>query len=338
MPSISVVVPVLNRATMIADALDSVARQADAPLECLVVDGGSTDGTREVVSAHPVARLIDAPGTSIYQALNCAIKNASGELIVHLNSDDRLTPGALTALGAASDPDVDIVRGVARYVKSASDGLEQRARVLDQTFPPTLTMRHVLFGAPAINANAVRKTTYERVGLYDERYRIAADREWLLRALLAGVTIRPIPETVYIYRAHAGSLTIHDRSPAVAKLVCEHLDMASRWLAVPTVDQISRQSLVCFHAKEVVHRLMLQAADRDFRTMGDTVRNAFAVSPIWPIAAIGPLARIAADRLARAFRRHERGAEHTSIKPSACSQDRDQPGQPGPARQDDTGG
>ncbi|SDE78211.1 glycosyltransferase [Rhodospira trueperi] len=311
MPSISVVVPVLNRATMIADALDSVADQADAVLECLVVDGGSTDGTREVVSAHPVARLIDAPGTSIYQALNRAIQAASGELIVHLNSDDRLAPGALTAIGAAADPDVDIVRGVARYVRFDTNGLEQKAPILDDMFLPTLTMRNVLFGAPAINANAVRKTTYERIGLYDERLRIAADREWLLRAVLAEVKIRSISETVYIYRAHAGSLTIHDRSPAEVELVREHLDLAARWLAAPTVDHISRKRLLCFHAKEVVHRLVLQVSGRESGTLGQTVRHAFAVSPLWPIAAIGPLSRIAADRIARVLRRHEHRTAET---------------------------
>jgi glycosyltransferase involved in cell wall biosynthesis len=303
MPSISIVVPVLNRVDMIGQALDSVSRQVLGnppwPVECLVVDGGSTDGTREIVLAHPVAKLIDAPGSSIYEALNRAIKTASGDWIVHLNSDDLLADGALAAFIRATAPEIDVVRGVARYVENAGTGIEHPVADLERRFPATLTIDEILFGSPAINANAVRRSCYDRIGLYDEALRIASDREWLLRALTQGIAIRSISEAVYIYRYHAGSLTIHKRPPSEAAWVDEHLAIAERWLARRDLNRVDRRRLAKFHGKEVAHRLALQVVGRAAGTVPQTLGRAFSVSPAWPAAAIEPVARIAAGRAGR---------------------------------------
>ena len=76
----SVIIPVLNRATMIGTALDSVRAQSTGDVEILVVDGGSSDGTQDVVASRSDARLIAAPGSTLYAALNIGVAAASASL------------------------------------------------------------------------------------------------------------------------------------------------------------------------------------------------------------------------------------------------------------------
>ena len=90
---------------MLVEALASVARQDWPEIEHIVVDGGSTDGTLELVANRPELRLIDGPDQGVYDALNKGIAAATGDVICFLNSDDALEPGALAAAAAAFSED-----------------------------------------------------------------------------------------------------------------------------------------------------------------------------------------------------------------------------------------
>src|SRR5262249_43949013 len=98
MVAVSIIIPVLNRADHIGRAIASVTDQGVEDLEIIVVDGGSTDGTQAAAASLRHVVLIDAPNSSMYEALNIGIKRAGGPLISHLNSDDRLLPGSLHAM------------------------------------------------------------------------------------------------------------------------------------------------------------------------------------------------------------------------------------------------
>ena len=116
-PLISIVTPVLNRVGMIGAALDSVGRAGAVPTEHLVVDGGSTDGTASLLRNRPGIRLIEAPGTGIYDALNLGLHAARGDIICQLNSDDLLSRGSLECVAEADvrAGTADAVRGRALY-------------------------------------------------------------------------------------------------------------------------------------------------------------------------------------------------------------------------------
>src|ERR1700757_3798665 len=100
-PLISIVTPVLNRVDLIGAALDSVRRAGAVPTEHLVVDGGSTDGTLALLPNRPGIRLVEAPGTGIYDALNLGLHAARGDILCQLNSDDLLSPGSLERVAEA---------------------------------------------------------------------------------------------------------------------------------------------------------------------------------------------------------------------------------------------
>src|SRR6266481_4515811 len=129
-PLISIITPVLDRVDLIGAALDSVYRAGAVPTEHVVVDGGSTDGTLSLLRNRPGIRLVEAPGTGIYDALNLGLQAACGDIVCQLNSDDLLSPGSLESVveaAARARTETDAVRGRALYFADDT-GLEARAR------------------------------------------------------------------------------------------------------------------------------------------------------------------------------------------------------------------
>ena len=102
-PTISIVTPCLNAAATIGRTLDSVASQGYPGVEHVVVDGGSTDGTLELLAQFPEVKVVSEPDEGLSDAVNKGIALASGELVGWLNADDWYLPGALAAVGEAAD-------------------------------------------------------------------------------------------------------------------------------------------------------------------------------------------------------------------------------------------
>lgn len=94
-PIITLIMPLLNAQPYLGHALASFAEQGDARFEVIAVDGGSTDGTRELIGENGYVRVIDAPGLSQTEALNLGFAEARGSIFGWLNGDDLLAPGAL---------------------------------------------------------------------------------------------------------------------------------------------------------------------------------------------------------------------------------------------------
>ena len=102
-PTISIVTPCLNAAATIGRTLDSVASQGYPEVEHVVVDGGSTDGTLELLAQFPEVKVVSEPDEGLSDAVNKGIALASGELVGWLNADDWYLSGALAAVGDAAD-------------------------------------------------------------------------------------------------------------------------------------------------------------------------------------------------------------------------------------------
>lgn len=296
---ISIVMPVLNRAALIGRAIASVLDQKATEVEIIVIDGGSTDRTRDVVRTFPGVRLIEAPGSSIWEAVNIGISNAKGSLIGHLNSDDRLSPGALDEIrgAAAAVPVAAIIRGRAKFVLPDGAGAFRSLPIIDEHVAPILDLRALTQGATAINACFVRAETYHRLGCYDESLRIAGDREWLLRAVLAKTVIHQISRPVYEYLVHDLSLTTRQTLPGDAvylRYIHEHLVIAERYLTKTTGRD--QRLLRAWHAQETLRLISCGVNAPGFATQ---IAQAFQVSPAWPLWSIGPMANLAIRRFRR---------------------------------------
>jgi len=122
-PSISIVTPSFNQAAFLNEALLSVRQQDYSCLEHIVVDGGSSDDSTEILKGHSETpgwehlQWVSEPDRGQSDALNKGFARARGEIIGWLNSDDRYRPNCFTAVAKAfQDPDVDIVYGDSAWI------------------------------------------------------------------------------------------------------------------------------------------------------------------------------------------------------------------------------
>lgn len=200
-PLVSIITVVLNAADMIVEALDSVLQQNYTPIEYIVIDGGSTDGTREQLQnfSERIDQLIIEPDEGIYPAMNKGIERASGKWIGILNADDRYLPGAIErAVKAGEEERAGIVHGAMelRFQKQEVTRLNHGEK---QLLPYKASINH-----PTC---LVRHSIYKELGTYDIRYRISADHEFLLRAYRSGTHFAYVNTPQVSYRLGGASHT-----------------------------------------------------------------------------------------------------------------------------------
>src|SRR5215468_3070189 len=111
----SIITPVLNRRDVLGEAIKSLNAQGQRNVEHIVVDGGSRDGTLEMLREHPSILTLQDRRRGLYDAINMGIEHASGDVVGLLNSDDSYAPGALRAIERAFvlNPGADAVCGAA---------------------------------------------------------------------------------------------------------------------------------------------------------------------------------------------------------------------------------
>lgn len=193
---ITIVTAVLNGAATIRDTIQSVGSQNDPDLEHLVIDGGSTDGTLDILRQHEgQLRWVSGPDAGISDAFNKGIELATGEVIGIISADDTLWPDAVRHVRAAflRDPEADVVFGDAVYFEPG--GRRTRSR-------PELDFREVHRRSPLRHAAVfVHRRAYERWGGFDVALRLAMDYELILRFYRSGAKF------VYIDRVLAGIRT-----------------------------------------------------------------------------------------------------------------------------------
>ncbi len=249
-PTISVVTPVLNRHDTIGAAIDSVAKQSLLPLEHIVVDGGSRDGTLEALAGYPHLDVSTGPDAGIYDGLNKAIARARGDLVVHLNADDLLAPGALATVAEAArkNPGTDVFCGGAVLVDMTG------ARVGDFTAPRFRQSEFdtFLLGSPIINARVFRRSVYARVGSYDVRFPLVADRDFLVRTRLAGIAAAELDATLYVYRQHPASATFDAGNRNAAAMSEQFLQLAAYWLSRADAPATLRRACEVRYGRSVI--------------------------------------------------------------------------------------
>jgi len=260
-PRVSIVTPSYNQGQFIEETIRSVLLQGYPDLEYIIIDGGSTDGSVEIIKKYEkyLAYWASEPDQGVYDALNKGIRLAQGEIIGHLNSDDFYEENIFAEVAErfAADPQLDAVYGGAIVFEENANGA--RRTVAEYLVPPDveLSFRNITVGVPIINARFFRKRVYAQIGLYDTRYRIAADRDFLLRAALAGVKSTHLGCLVYHYRQHPGSLTLNRLNVQRMKILSEHLGMAERYLQTDGVSSEARRYCRLWHARAATEGVVL---------------------------------------------------------------------------------
>jgi glycosyltransferase involved in cell wall biosynthesis len=289
---VSIITPTLNANAFVAEAIESVVAQNNPDVEHIVVDGGSNDGTLDTLGQHLHLRVLLRPGTGLYAALNVGLAEASGEIIGFLNADDSYTRGAIAEaaakLGAA--PSFECAAGGSRVVR-----LEGAAPALvaeyDDAAHKMLSWDVLLYGAPVMNARFFRRSLFNRIGCFDTRYKIAADREWLIRAKLAGMCSIVLDGVIYEYRQHAGSLTLNRARSHAARIRDEHLQIIHDYLRREDAAAVMRR----WHAWETGRKVINHLAHGKFALALSTAHQEGTLNALWPAAFLAQMpARIIA--------------------------------------------
>lgn len=210
--SFTIVTPTFNAVSTIRETLASIQSQSGS-VEHVVVDGGSTDGTLELLIEEAAAgrlRYVSEPDDGLSDAFNKGVAMATGDFVGWLNADDVYEPGALAAVAAAAEASPEAEWVVGRCGIIGEEGHESRRAV---TAYKDFLLRHYSFRLHLTNnfvsspATFVRRSVLEEIGALDVRFNYSADYDLWLRLGKRGAPAF-VREPVARFRMGEGSLSI----------------------------------------------------------------------------------------------------------------------------------
>jgi glycosyltransferase involved in cell wall biosynthesis len=217
-PKVSIITTVFNAAGTIERTVMSVLRQSYTNIEYIIVDGGSTDGTVELIEQYKDRGvcIISGPDDGIGDGFNKGIRMATGEWIGLINADDWYTLGAVEAvMSSISDKD-EVCCGNIGLTGNNGYYRVKKSKVA-----------WLNFGMYIMHPSCfIRKDVYNRIGLYDTKLKIAMDFDLFLRIRRAGIRITYIDELIACMGPGGASSDIK-------KMHREELRVMRRHLALP---------------------------------------------------------------------------------------------------------
>lgn len=155
----------------------SVFSQSFEYLEYILIDGASTDGSKDYISTHAdrLSYWVSEPDAGVYQAMNKGIKAARGTYVLFLNSGDEFTTSnVLQEAMDASNFSADIIYGDYEFENGR------------KTYPDTVTPYFLFKSSLPHQSTFFKRTIFDRMGYYNETYKITSDREFYLKCVLEG--------------------------------------------------------------------------------------------------------------------------------------------------------
>lgn len=243
-PAISIITPCLNAAAFVAEMVESVRAGPGLAVEHLVIDGGSSDGTRERLARYPHLRVVEGADRGSHDAMNRGLALAGGEIIGFINTDDRYAPRLLAAVTErfAAEPALDALLG--RSYLLARRGADWRVVAQHPLCRGGgLDLGDLMYGVPCVNARFFRRRILDRLGGFSLRFSFAADRHFLLRLALAGGRSAVLDRPCYFYRIHGGSRTLDPDSGNARAIGHEHIAIARILMASSAIEPAQRRAL-----------------------------------------------------------------------------------------------
>lgn len=217
-PLVTIITVCLNSSSTITQCMNSVFQQSYRNIEYIVIDGGSTDDTINIIEQYQdfIDYYISEPDSGLYNAMNKGISLASGDYILILNSDDWYVEDCVEALVKAKIYScADFVSALAQYVDGDGNAVEiMRHMPYDDSLRLRMPLRH--------ETMLLSSHVYNRIGYYNEKYRILSDWDMVIRLFEAGYTLYEIPKPLLFFRnngiSQTGKSLFSERIQLIGKL------------------------------------------------------------------------------------------------------------------------
>jgi len=207
-PLVSAIIAVKNGERFLASAIESILQQSYRPLELIVVDQQSADGTADIARSYEAVRYVWQAGQGVARAWNLGIDTAVGEFLAFLAHDDKWTPDKLSAqmTHMLAHPEVDYTIARASFV------LEPGCPIPSGFRKALLTGDHV---CRTMETLVARKVLFDRIGKLDPSFHVSEDIEWFARTNDHGVPYAVIHKMLLIVRIHGSNMSLN--APAAGR-------------------------------------------------------------------------------------------------------------------------
>ena len=254
LPKVTIVTPSYNQAQFLDETMRSVLEQDYPNLEYIVIDGGSTDGSVEIIKRYEdrLAYWQSQKDKGQTDAINQGFRRASGEILAWLNSDDLLLPGAVSAAvkQLQAHPEVGMVYGDCLLVDA--QGATVRKFPARQTDYQKLRRGYVHIPQ---QASFFRADLWQQVGPLDDSFFFAMDYDLWVR-LAAKAPLLHVPETWACFRLHEGAKSIAADDRCWPEMLRVHFRDGGRKIAPITLK---------YHLRKLLQPLLIAYRKRQFR-------------------------------------------------------------------------
>lgn len=230
----SIVTPVLNRADTIEDVLTSVAAQTYGSIEHIIVDGGSTDRTVEVVEAFahssrfPI-RWVSETDTGMYDAINKGLRIANGDVLAYINSDDLYFPWSVESAVVALQRGCDFAFGDVAIINTTGGRTSFRLQFY-RRFDPRYSVHHMRLAQATLFWT---REAMETIGPFNPDLRYLGDVEYWARGGVAGSKFCRLDEVLALVTEHPGTLSVQHADDARRELESIQRSLSDQ-LGMPT--------------------------------------------------------------------------------------------------------
>lgn len=204
MLKVSIVTISYNQKDFLTECIDSVLNQNYGNLEYIVVDPGSTDGSRETILSYSGIIQVFEKDAGPADGLNKGFAKASGDIYGYINSDDTLLPSCIQNVVEIfeSNPDVDVIYGHCLVT-------DENGKVLRKCFSDSFNLRSAAYGAAMVvqPSTFFRKSIFERVKGFNPDNMCGWDSELFIEFALAGAKMKRVNQFWSTYRVHSDSIT-----------------------------------------------------------------------------------------------------------------------------------
>jgi glycosyltransferase involved in cell wall biosynthesis len=232
---ISCIVPVFNGERYLRESLDSILTQTYRPIEILVIDDGSTDGTRAVVASYGDAiRYLWQPNAGPPRARNFGLSAAEGEFVAFLDADDLWLPDKLSLQIARfrERPDLDLCVTYCQVFwipELAEEEARFQGHRLSRPLPGYVTQTLL-----------ARRALFVRVGGFDTSRLVGDPADWFLRAAEQGAVMELLPDVLVYRRFHENNFSVESGT----RRMTPHMQDAMLHVVKASLDRRRRDNAV----------------------------------------------------------------------------------------------